>query len=181
MKSRASINESQRITGHMRHLDNLTPHRRLGGAVHNLSGEAIHAGVVVRQGGADPSLNVTHHQLVVGPLNTAQLGHGVPESVDRLTQLLHTIPHGGRLPRRDGAAVGEPDHVCGGGAGGVEAYGQGGMGEEHRALLDGGCLGREGGVAELGVRGGGAGCSDELGVGGPNTGSGCPTRMNEYC
>lgn len=126
----------------MRQIHNLPSNHRLDAAVHEFSGEAVHARVLIGQGGADPRLSVARHhlELEVRALLLHQ-GHGFPQLVHRVCQLLHAVPHGADLAGSHAGGAIELEHGGGGGNGGVEADGEGGAGEELGVSLDGGGVG----------------------------------------
>lgn len=105
------IDKSQCVAGQLRDALDLLPDDGLQAAVHHAPSEPVRAGVLIREGGADPGLHIADHELeLLGARGCVHLGDGPPKLINCVAQLLHAVRHCADLPGLESVGSGELHH-----------------------------------------------------------------------
>lgn len=164
---RVASDKGESVAGDLSDMYDPRPYGGPDAAVELLAGEAVHAGVLVGEGGADPRLHVADvpHELLprLAPPNLLHLLHRLAQPVHRVPDLVQAVLDGRHLPLPQPPELGGPRHEALGGPRPGHADGQSRLGQLPMALPDLVGVGGQGLHAQGGVLGRAALGFDEVG------------------
>lgn len=149
------VDQRQSITSQLRNVDDPSPNRGLNAAVHRLPLKPVTTSGFIGEGGANPSLNITHNEIkIAATAELRHLGNGGGEGIDRVPQFFQTIVKSSDISGGEAVGVGKLENLSGGGLDRGERDGEGGGGQKARACLNGIGVDRKRGKTETRVSGG---------------------------